>query len=251
MKYHLLTAGVCSLAFGLCPGVHAQSAAPATPAPVPPPPHWESSAALGLTLTRGNSRTVLATANLQTQKKWSDHELLFGADAAYGEDHGLKNTETLHGFGQYNRTITDRWYYGVRLDGLHDAIADVKYRLTLAPLAGYYFIKEKKTTLTGELGPAAVYQDQGGTKRGFLALRAGERFEHKFSDKTRVWQSFEIVPQVDNFKNYFINAEVGADAALTDNLSLTSYIQDTYYNIPARGHQKNDIKLVSGIKYKF
>src|SRR5947209_5651356 len=30
-------------------------------------PKWESSAAAGLTLTRGNSKTLLATANLQTQ----------------------------------------------------------------------------------------------------------------------------------------------------------------------------------------
>ena len=33
--------------------------------PVPPPPKspWESSAGMGLTLTRGNSRTLLFTAN--------------------------------------------------------------------------------------------------------------------------------------------------------------------------------------------
>ncbi|EEF59422.1 DUF481 domain-containing protein [Pedosphaera parvula] len=255
MKYYVLGASVCSFAFPLTVTAQTQPA-PVTNAPVPAvveivKPKWESSAAAGLTLTRGNSRTVLATANLASQRKWSDQELLLGTDAAYGANKGVKDTESLHGFSQYNRLLSDRWYYGVKLEGLHDAIADVKYRFTLAPLVGYFFIKEKDTTLKGEVGPAAVYQNQGGDAKGFLSLRAGERFEHKFSDTAKVWQSFEILPQVDDFNNFFINAEIGADAALTQKVSLTAYIQDTYYNVPAPGRQKNDIKLVSGIKYKF
>ena len=45
---------------------------------------WESSAAAGATLTRGNSKTFLGTLSIGTGKKWNQNELAFGADAAYG-----------------------------------------------------------------------------------------------------------------------------------------------------------------------
>jgi putative salt-induced outer membrane protein YdiY len=224
--------------------------APNTPPP-PPPPKWESSAAIGITLTRGNSKTELLTGNLQTQKKTPQEEWLFGADAAYGEDHDVKNTETLHGFGQYNNLFDGRFYWGIRLDGMHDAIADVRYRLTLAPLAGYFLIKHTNTTLAVEAGPAFIYQNQGDHTRGYMTLRGAERFEHKFTTKTRLWETFEILPQVDNFNYYIINFEIGVEAAMSQRLALRTYLQDTYYSIPAPGREKNDAKLVTAIAFKF
>ena len=47
---------------------------------------WESSVSLGLTLTRGNSDTLLFTAGAVTDKKTPDNEFKLGADAAYGEN---------------------------------------------------------------------------------------------------------------------------------------------------------------------
>lgn len=42
---------------------------------------WVTSAALGLTLTRGNSETLQATGNILSEKKWSQNELRLGLDA--------------------------------------------------------------------------------------------------------------------------------------------------------------------------
>jgi putative salt-induced outer membrane protein YdiY len=240
-----------AIAIGL--GLVGASLAQAQNVPTNPPSTWSGSAAAGLTLTRGNSRTVLTTANIQADDKWLAEELLLGADATYGENQGTKDAETLHGFGQYNHLLgtAARLYYGIRADALHDGIADIHYRLTLAPLAGYYLIKQTNTTLAAEVGPAFVFQNLGGHRKGYATLRLGERFEHKFSAAARLWQSFEILPQVDRFNNYLINAELGIEAALTKKTALRSYIQDTYYNIPAPGRLKNDVKLVTAIAYKF
>jgi putative salt-induced outer membrane protein YdiY len=223
---------------------------PKTPPP-PPAPKWEGSAAIGVTVTRGNSKTELFTVNIQTQKKTPREEWFLGGDAAYGENESVKNTETLHGFGQYNNLFDGRFYWGVRADAMHDGIAAIRYRLTLAPLAGFFLIKQTNTTLAVELGPGFVYQDQGDQTRGTMTVRAGERFEHKFSAKTRVWETFEILPQVDRWSYYVINAEIGVEAALNGRLSLRTYLQDTYYSIPAPGREKNDAKLVTAIAYKF
>lgn len=239
----------------ICGGTSVVVAQQSTTTNKPPAsPPWDASAAVGLTLTRGNSKTLLFTGNVLANKKWDElrNELNLGVDGVYGENNSVKNAESLHGFGQFNRLFTERLFGYLRLEGLHDAIAHVDYRLTVSPGGGYYLLKETNTTLRVELGPGYIYEkDHDGTTRSYISLRVGERFEHKFNDHAKLWQSLEYLPQVDDFNNYIVNAEVGVESAMTKKLSLQAYVQDSYHNEPAAGRLKNDLKLVAGLKYKF
>jgi len=234
-------------------GIFSAEAQPPAPAPAPAPAKtgWETTAAAGLTLTRGNSKTLLATANILSLRKWDQNEVSLGADGAYGKDNGVENNETIHGFGQYNRLFSDRFYGYARVDALHDGIADVDYRVALSPGVGYYFVKNDRTRLSAEAGPSVVFEKQGGIEKTYFALRVAERFEHKLNDRAKIWQTFEYLPQVDRFSNYIVNGEVGIEAGLTEKLSLRAWAQDTYDNEPAAGRLKNDFKLFSGVAYKF
>jgi len=226
---------------------------------------WETSASAGLSLTRGNSETLLAVIGANSTLKRSVDEVLLGAAAAYGEntvttqdpvtgkkheDH-QKTTQTISAFGQYNHSISDRWYAGFRVDFLHDDIADLDYRFTFSPLLGYYAIKRPMTTLKFEAGPSGVIEKQGGEKDEYIGLRFAERFDHKFSDKAKMWQSFEYIPQVDRFSNYLLIGELGAEASLTQKLSLRGVFQDIYDNEPAPGRKQNDMKIITSLAYKF
>src|SRR5436190_6025430 len=131
-------------------------------------PKWETSAALGLTLTRGNSDTILFTGNVLDTKRSKVDEWTLGADASYGEDHDVKNNESLHGFAQWNHLFSDKFYGFLRIDGLHDAIADLKYRVTFSPGLGYYIIKDDARRLIAEASPTFSYVKQGPRKaRGY------------------------------------------------------------------------------------
>ncbi len=243
------------ICFALClsaASAFAQDPAAASAAPKSPP--WDLSAAAGLTLTRGNSKTLLGTANLLGIKKWDEgkNELNLGASGVYGENNSVKNAESAQAFGQYNRLFSDRFFGYLRLEGLHDAIAAVDYRITVSPGVGYYFIKETNTTLRAEIGPGYLYEkDKDGSTHSYATLRLAERFDHKLNDHVKIWEAVEILPQVDKFSNYIINAEIGVESGMTKHLSLQTYIQDTYHSEPAAGRVKNDLKLVAGIKYKF
>ncbi len=225
--------------------------------PAPTTNHWESSAQAGLTLTRGNSDTMLGTIGATTHRKWDHDELSFGADAIYGETkiNGVtsRNANSVHGFGQYNRYFSDRLYGYGRVEGLHDEIADIRYRVTLSPGAGYFFIKEKKVDLSGELGPGYIFERLGTNDSNYATLRVGEKFHWQLSDRARVWQTAEWLPKVDDFNDYIINFEIGIEADLTagKKLSLRTFLQDTYNSDPAPGREKNDAKLVSAIVNKF
>jgi putative salt-induced outer membrane protein YdiY len=212
---------------------------------------WETSAALGLTLTKGNSDTLMFTADALTSRKYTHDELSFGVGLSYGEQSDIKNNETAKAFGQWNHLFTDRFYGYVRADALHDAIADIDYRITLSPGVGYYFIKNEKMLLSAEGGPGAVIEKQGGEEKIYFVGRVAEKFEYKFSDKAKVWQMAEFLPQLDDFDNYIINAEVGVEASITARTALRAVLQDTYDNEPAPGRKKNDLKLVTSVVVKF
>jgi putative salt-induced outer membrane protein YdiY len=212
---------------------------------------WEKSASAGLTLTKGNSDTLTVTADILAARKWSQEELNLGASLSYGENTGVKNNETARAFGQFNHLFTERFYGYLRGEALHDAVADVEYRVTLSPGVGYYFIKNETTRLSGEVGPGMVIEKQGRTEKTYFTARLAEKFDHKLSDRARIWQSVEFLPQIDDLNNYIINAEVGVESAITKKLSLRVYAQDTYDREPAPGRKQNDIKLVSALAWKF
>jgi len=214
-------------------------------------PAWESSIAMGFSLARGNSDTLLTSAAFKTRKKMEENECLFGADGSYGENNSVKNNETLHGVGQFNHLFSERLYAFLNVEGLHDGIADLDYRLTLSPGAGYYFLKETNTTLAGEAGPSMVFQRLGSADTTYASLRLAEQSEHKLNNGARVWEKIEFLPQMNKLHNFLINAEVGAEASLTKTFSLRVALQDNFVNEPAPGRKKNDVKLISGLVYKF
>ena len=215
-------------------------------------PAWESSVGFGFTLTRGNSDTLLATATIQTHKKTLDDEISLGADGAYGENNSVQNVNSAHGFSQYNHLFSDRFFGYLRADALHDEIADLQYRITLSPGVGYYFLRQTNTSLAGEFGPAMVFERLGERDNNYVTARVAERFEHKFTENNaRVWQRAEILPQINDFNNFVVNADLGLEATVSKKISLQAFVQDNFVNEPALGRQQNDLRIVSGLKYKF
>jgi putative salt-induced outer membrane protein YdiY len=218
---------------------------------------WVTTAAASLTLTRGNSETFLATLGLDTQRKWAKDEVYMGLSGGYGEstvnDVNTKNTEFVQGFAQYNHLFTERFYGALRLDAQDDQIAGIEYRFKVSPLVGYYLIKNDRMTLAAEAGPSLIYEHlKGQDPHGYWAARFAERFEYKLTATTRLWESLEYLPKVDEWdKNYLLNFEAGIETAITKKWSLRVVFQDQYASQPANGRKQNDMRLLAGTAYKF
>lgn len=223
------------------------------PAPSLPPKYpWQNAITVGITLTRGNSDTALYTADYAAQRKTPFDEYKLDFQGSYGSQQGSDTVNNYGATGQWNHLFTPKFYGYVRVGALRDIIADVDYRFTVGPGAGYYVIKSDITTLAFEGGvsyEAQSLDDEGDNT--FATLRAAERFEHKFNDRVRMWQNVEILPQVDRFDNYLVNFEIGLEASLTKSFALKSYLDDNYDNRPATGKLKNDAKMVTALTYKF
>ncbi|HTR42113.1 MAG TPA: DUF481 domain-containing protein [Pseudomonadales bacterium] len=230
------------------------------------PPKWTGAASAGLTITRGNSKTTLATVVAAVDRKTDKDEWNFGGNVTYGTAqttaNGVKTDSTTAQnadlFGQYNRflltdRLKDRFYIFGRADGYHDDLASIHYRLTLSLGPGYYFIKNTNTDLSAELGPGFINQSVGSDEETYAIMRAAEKFNQKLSDRARLWEKAEIDPDLGNISNYIITSEIGVAADLTASktLELQCYLDDNYNNRPAPGRVCNDLQLVMAIGYKF
>jgi putative salt-induced outer membrane protein YdiY len=252
------------LALGLCPRLWAEALPGASTAEpghtqtnAAPADRWIGSAFLGLTLTRGNSKTFLGNLTLDGRRQSPRWELGGGLSAGYGEStvegETDKTAEYVRGFGQYDRLFHRRGFVGLRTDAEYDAIAGVDYRVRLSPLVGWYLIQRTNTQLRVELGPSWVFENLSARPSDqYTAFRAGQRFEHRLNNNTRLWQSMEYIPELENWTTrYLLIAEVGADAAITRRVSLSVVFQDNYNNDPPPGRKANDLRLLAGLRYKF
>lgn len=212
---------------------------------------WESSISAGFTLTRGNSHTLLYEGEIRTARKTPKNEYSLGAGGAYGSQDSQENVNNYHGFGQWNHLFTKKLYDYVRVEAKRDVIADLECRVNIGPGIGYYLIKETNTTFAVEAGAGYQYEHLDGSYNYFATMRLADRFEHKFNERVRVWQDMEWLPQVDEVDNYVVNFEIGVETSLTKSFSLKTYLDDSFATQPAAGRQKNDLKIVSGIAYKF
>jgi putative salt-induced outer membrane protein YdiY len=255
MQARIVSVGLSALLLVTCRGAWAQTVVTNTP---PGAPVWHGDTSLGLSLARGNANTFLLTGTTSAENIWDKNDLKLGADGQYGlnnwaQTNQTASTEAIHGFIDYKRLLTERFYGGARIDGFHDDIAEIRYRVIVGPAAGYYFIKSDATKLSGEVGPSFIDQKLGSNTESYVTIRFSERGEHALNKaKTaRVWEEVDYMPQIDKFDNYLLNTEVGAEAALSAHFSLRVVADDKFASMPAAGRKENDILLVTALAYKY
>jgi putative salt-induced outer membrane protein len=222
------------------------------------PKGWQTTANVNASLAKGNSDTLLVGAAIKTLKKWDKNEVALGADATYGNNRDFttgNRTTTAQNYGafsQYNRLITERWYFAALVDGRQDRIAGIDYRVSLVPSAGYYAIKNDTITLAFEAGPGYIFERlKGAGTDNYLSLRVAENFRWKINDRASLSQKIEFLPKVDEFDNYVMNFDLTLSSKVTEKLSLNVTFQDFYRSHPAPGRKENDLRLLAGLGYTF
>jgi putative salt-induced outer membrane protein YdiY len=210
-----------------------------------------NTAALGLALTQGNRDTLLLTLDVDRFVKAPNREWFFGGRAAYGEVEDARSQQLLRGYGQCNHLFNTNWFAYGRLEGLHDGMADLVYRLTATPGAGFFLVHRPQSFWNVEAGPGFVHERFADRTGEFLTARLADRLEHRLNDRARVWHWAEYLPDTGDFADFVINAELGAEVALNKSLSLRSTVVNTYRSEPAAGRKNNDLKLITGVSVRF
>ena len=212
---------------------------------------WERSATLGVNATSGNSETLMVGAAAEAEKETLDDLWRFTIGAAYGETEGDKTAENAKAVARYERLLSDRMFASMTGEIGYDSIADVDYRIILSPALGYYLVKNQRWSLNLEVGPSYVFERVGGVEDDYPALRVADRLEYQISENAKLWQATEYIAEFSDFENFLLKSEVGVEAMLQANLSLSIMAQHTYDNIPAPGLDESDLAVLTALKFKF
>lgn len=216
---------------------------------------WDNSAALGFNMTSGNSETqlftILGKSYYEKGNDIVDSTIMynFGKDKAATKPDGDDTTRNdFRALSQYNRLLSDRTFVGFGGKFFYDEIANVDYRIFVDPSAGYYFLKDNTFKFRLEAGPSYIFERVGGLTDDYIAPRVGDRFEWMITCTSKIYQSAEVLLDINDSKNYLVNAEVGVEAALSTDLSLVTLLRETYDNQPAAGRDKGDLAIISALK---
>ena len=86
----------------------------------------------------------------------------------------------------------------------------------------------------------------------YFALRFGEKFEHKLSDTTKIWQTAEYIPAVEDWpEKDLINFEIGISTKIRGNWDLQVKYQVNYDNGVSYGKECTDTRLIAATTYTF
>ncbi len=212
---------------------------------------WKNVGGVGFGLTRGNSETLLVTANYDAAYHSSEKEILLGLGGAYGETGSAVNAQNIRAGAQYNKMFSDLCYAGGSLNFLYDDVAEVDYRFVPAVLAGYYLAKTDAVKLSIDAGPAYVWEKVGGVENDYFAVQIGERLSVALSDTVSVGQTAAFVTEAADWDNYTLASSLFLDIYFADNLAFRTAVTDSYDNTPAAGRDSNDVTVSAGIAVQF
>ncbi len=216
---------------------------------------WSSSLDLGVNMTKGNSETLFITASATIDHEFGKNELFANFTYAYGEESKNTTEDEFILTASLSRLLTEdkAWYVGIRVDGQHDDLADIDYRFTSSNFVGHYLVNrpDDSLQLSIESGLGLRTESQGSEDTTFGVLYLGQRFNYWITDFTRVYQGFAMFDQMNKIASYQMISEAGIETFLSDSMSFKAYAQNTYDAIPAEGRKKSDLRLISGLSYKF
>ncbi len=216
---------------------------------------------VGVTLTDGNSETMQANVSLVSEgEKEGLGSVRAGIEANYGEtttktteeadvvtERSDTTIENARLFAGAKKTISARTFGSFDASVLYDDIAEIDYRAMVSPGLGAYLVKNESTSLSVDAGPAYIWEDVADVTDDYVAVRFGQRIDHALSETAKVWQSAEYLPRANDFGDYLLNVEIGAEAAMNSRVNLRIVLQNNHDSTPGEGLEKNDLVLIGGV----
>jgi putative salt-induced outer membrane protein YdiY len=215
---------------------------------------WKAEVSLGATASSGNNNAYQVNLAAKGTRTTKIDELIMALTANVGETEGVKSSEKGKATVDYRRDIDgeSRWYWLVASSLERDQLSGLDYRLTVGPGAGYRFWNTKKFKLALESGPAFVAEKNSKAEVDYSVRgRVGDRMEYQMTSYAKLFQTSEILFNLQDTEDYLVNSELGVESSLTKILSLRIFGQHRYDHVPAAGKEENDFSLISAIVYKF
>lgn len=134
---------------------------------------------------------------------------------------------------------------------LHDQILFLDWRAITTTGLGQFIIKQPSVSLSAEAGVGWIGEAVKALRSDIATLRIAQEYARRLSQSAKVWEMIEYLPEVNNYNSYLLNAEIGVEAMMSQNIALRLVRQNKYDSTPTSGLKPNNLGLFSGLKYAF
>lgn len=198
----------------------------------------------------GNSSTqvYLLTTESQLTRPKSEHVLksAFHFDVAEGEQ--LKNQINVN--YKTRNFFREKWFYALNADGFRDPLKAIDLRVAPTIGIGHRFWDHTYSTLTAELGAAAIFERSNETRTDHPAISWELDYARRlFGGRLEAFHEHRLLTAISD--GVVLDSSNGLKYSLVENVSLNilaNLKHDT--NVP-EGIDKTDITYVAGIGLTF
>ena len=220
---------------------------------------WNGSVSAGASLYRGNTSSETLTLAFDASRRSLHDRVESSGVYNYGReknpDDGEKfvTTNNWSVSSEYDYFITRQQYLyaGGRIE--QDRMQDLYLRATPGAGVGHQWIESDRTNINTEAGLAWVYERRTDPHDidQYVALRLAWHVDRKLNDRVSLVHNFEILPRIDDFSDYVMNADGGVRVGITSHLFTTFRVVLTYDSTPGEGDGATDVSYNALVGYQF
>ncbi len=239
----------------------------ALPVEEKPPETWHGSVNVAFESSRGNTYknnlTVLANLN----RRWDEDRVNFDFGYYYSEtgvskDTRKKSTDRWELAGQHDHFWSKKFYSYENAHYEQDHIAGIDYRLRLGVGGGYQWLDGEqfaigKWSFNQEVGATWVrvsyVEKDPSVDDSFASVRYAHHLKYnpKWDEGVEFFHNFEFLPQVDDWDNQLMKADLGVTTKIIMDFDLLAKIEWEYNSMPAVGRKSSDVRYIVGLGYKW
>jgi putative salt-induced outer membrane protein YdiY len=220
---------------------------------------WTGSILAGAMFARGNTFQDNANVAFDLARRTERDRWMFSGGYNFGRqrdpDDGSKQTTTDNWFatGEYNYFLNEKLFVFGSLRYEHDRIADLDVRLIPSVGVGYQWIDTPKVKFDTEIGLAYVYEkfEDGDSDENLSAKLAYHYKNDLYGDKVSLFHDLEYYPSLEDLGNFLVVTDIGLRTALTEKMFAEYKLEYRYDSTPAEGADKNDLRHILGVGWKF
>ena len=229
---------------------------------------WHGSVNLAYQSARGNTYNNSATLLADISRRWEEDRVKANFGYYYTEtgpskQSKEKSTDRWDLEGQHDHFWTTTFYSYENARYEKDRIAGLDYRLRLGLGGGYQWLDKFNSESTGiwsfnqEAGAAWVrneFRDKDpDAEDSFAALRYAHHLNYlpKWTSGVEIFHNLEYMPQVDDWENYLMKADIGVTTKIILDFDLLAKIEWDYNSRPSEGRKSSDTRYIVGLGYKW
>jgi putative salt-induced outer membrane protein YdiY len=216
---------------------------------------WVGNYDMGLAVARGNARTLAFTNNFTAARVSAKGNFVANFNEIYATAlvNGVNaaTASALHFNWTYNRTITPKFFLSGNNGYDHDRFQDLELRAVFGGGAGWYAVKNERTSLTFQGGGDYEHESFDNFSRNSAEAVFGDNFVYKLAAGTSLTQDLRFFPNLTYTGQYRMNFNLSAVTAVKKWLGWHLTFSDTYLSDPVLGRLRNDVILSTGVRVTF